>query len=277
MAQKQFTLEDLNFGGTNYRKFVPENCYTAWWGDELMKLDAEECSIINKVSGKESVLFTLADANKWLDTDAADKVHSLYRATFPYGDKPLVLLHTKNRMYLLNWKKHRVEWQMATNGSATWQAEAWNKVSKALAYVKDNQLMVKTQDGDSTQLTTDGSRCIVYGQSVHRDEFGIQSGLFWSPDGTKLAFYRMDQTMVADYPQVDIFHRIALYEPDKYPMAGETSHKVTVMVYDLQSKNITTLQAGDPTDRFLLMYRGIRTAKQSTYSNSTAIKTTAGW
>ena len=250
MAQKQFTLEDLNFGGTNYRKFVPENRYTAWWGDELMKLDAEECSIINKVSGKESVLFTLADANKWLDTDAADKVHSLYRATFPYGDKPLVLLHTKNRMYLLNWKKHRAEWQIATNGSASWQAEAWNKVSKALAYVKDNQLMVKTQDGDSTQLTTDGSRCIVYGQSVHRDEFGIQSGLFWSPDGTKLAFYRMDQTMVADYPQVDIFHRIALHEPDKYPMAGETSHKVTVMVYDLQSKNITTLQAGDPTDRY---------------------------
>ncbi len=250
MAQKQFTLEDLNFGGTNYRKFVPENRYTTWWGDELIRLDTEECSIINKVTGKESMLFTLADVNKWLGTDTANKVHSLYRAAFPYADKPLVLLRTKNRMYLLNWKKHRAEWQMPTDGSAAWQAEAWNEASKALAYVKDNQLMVKTQDGDSTQLTTDGSRCIVYGQSVHRDEFGIRGGLFWSPDGTKLAFYRMDQTMVADYPQVDIFHRIALYEPDKYPMAGETSHKVTVMVYDLQSKNITTLQAGDPTDRY---------------------------
>ena len=250
MAQRQFTLEDLNFGGTNYRKFVPENRYTTWWGDELIKLDAEECSIINKVSGKESVLFTLADANKWLDTSTTDKVHSLYRVSFPYADKPLVLLRTKNRMYLLNWKKHRAEWQMATDSSSAWQAEAWNEASKAIAYVKDNQLMVKTQNGDGIQLTTDGSRCIVYGQSVHRDEFGIRSGLFWSPDGTKLAFYRMDQTMVADYPQVDIFHRIALYEPDKYPMAGETSHKVTVMVYDLQSKNITTLQAGDPTDRY---------------------------
>ena len=115
MAQRQFTLEDLNFGGINYRKFVPENRYTTWWGDELIRLDAEECSIINKVSGKESVLFTLADANKWLDTSTTDKVHSLYRVSFPYADKPLVLLRTKNRMYLLNWKKHHAEWQMATH------------------------------------------------------------------------------------------------------------------------------------------------------------------
>lgn len=83
MAQKQFTLEDLNFGGTNYRKFVPENRYTTWWGDELIRLDTEECSIINKVTGKESMLFTLADVNKWLGTDTANKVHSLYRAAFP--------------------------------------------------------------------------------------------------------------------------------------------------------------------------------------------------
>ena len=36
MAQdKLFTLEDLNFGGTNYRNLQPKNLWLTWWGDQL--------------------------------------------------------------------------------------------------------------------------------------------------------------------------------------------------------------------------------------------------
>ena len=126
----------------------------------------------------------------------------------------------------------------------------WNKASRAIAYTKDWQLYVRDADDQEYQLSNDGSREIVYGQSVHRNEFGINKGTFWSPDGQKLAFYRMDQSMVADYPQVDIFPREATYEPDKYPMAGMTSHKVTVGVFDLKTQKTVYLQAGDPTDRY---------------------------
>ena len=91
---------------------------------------------------------------------------------------------------------------------------------------------------------------IVYGQAVHRNEFGIYKGTFWSPKGNCLAFYRMDQSMVTAYPQVNTTTRIATLEPDKYPMAGMTSHKVTVGVYHIQSGKTVYLQAGDPTDRY---------------------------
>ena len=80
------------------------------------------------------------------------------------------------------------------------QARDWNKVSGATAFVKDHQLYVADAKGTERQLTTDGSGDIVYGQSVHRDEFGIDGGLYWSPKGNRLAFYRMDQSMVAAYP-----------------------------------------------------------------------------
>lgn len=60
----------------------------------------------------------------------------------------------------------------------------------------------------------------------------------------------MDQSMVTDYPQVNTSTRIATLEPDKYPMAGMTSHKVTVGVYDVKTGKVTYLQAGDPTDRY---------------------------
>ena len=56
--------------------------------------------------------------------------------------------------------------------------------------------------------------------------------------------------MVTDYPLVDIDTRVAEQAPEKYPMAGMASHKVTVGVYDLTTGNTVYLKAGDPTDRY---------------------------
>lgn len=114
----------------------------------------------------------------------------------------------------------------------------------------DQNIYVLLKDSTEIQLTHDGSREIVYGEAVHRNEFGIEEGLFFSPDGQKFAFYRMDQSMVTDYPQVNTFARSAEYEPDKYPMAGMTSHEVTVGIYDINTRQTIYLKAGDPKDRY---------------------------
>ncbi len=257
---KQFTLEDLNFGGVNYRKFVPENRWTTWWGDELVRLDAEYCSIVDKKTGKEKTLLT-TDQLK----EGGLNVHSLYSAKFPEAGKPIVILSSGNQAVAYNWKTRKTLW--AVNTASGSQASDFCYASRSLAYVKDWQLYVAQPTAGNNaepvsatrKLTNDGSRQIVYGQSVHRDEFGIDRGLFWSPDGKKLAFYRMDQSMVTDYPQVDIpdpdvapkeGSRIANAAPDKYPMAGETSHKVTLGVYDITTQKLIYLKAGDPTDRY---------------------------
>lgn len=105
----------------------------------------------------------------------------------------------------------------------------------AYAYTEGNALIIhngsiirRIEDKDN-----DG---VVYGQSVHRNEFGINGGIFFSPKGGKLAFYRMDQSMVADYPMVRTNNKtIAVTDPFKYPMAGEKSHEVTIGVYDMKN------------------------------------------
>ena len=253
---KPLTLEDLNFGGTNYHNMVPKTRYTTWWGDELVHLDTEECFLVNKSTGKESQLFTLSELNQW----SGMKLRHLYNLSFPESGKSLVWLNDGNERMLFDWKHKKAIWKGNISMAKGAQAQDFNSVSKALAYVKDNQLHVIDAHGNDHKLTTDGSREIVYGQSVHRNEFGITGGLFWNHDGTRLAFYRMDQSMVSDYPQVDIPEldwkpsngqsRMAKADPDKYPMAGETIHKVTVGVYDLATNKITYLAAGDPTDRY---------------------------
>ena len=244
---KLFSLEDLNFGGTNYYKMQPKNMYLTWWGEKLMNTDVEECYLIDTKTGKKDLLFTLDDINTWAGSDDVKFVRHLMNATFPYPDKPIVAVGNRKAFILVDFEAKKIIWQDSISGQT---ANEWNPQSRATAYVENHQLFVTDADGKKHQLSTDGSREIVYGQSVHRDEFGIHKGTFWSPDGNKLAFYRMDQSMVADYPQVDIFPREATYEPDKYPMAGMTSHKVTVGVYDLKTDKTVYLQAGDPTDRY---------------------------
>ena len=245
-AQKEFTLEDLNFGGTNYSKMTPENRFLTWWGDELVRLDSDHCAIVDKKPGKETTLFTLEEIAPLTKSDEHNRMRHLYNTSFPYPGKTQVLLINGKERMLLDWRSG----DLVKYNRDKVQAEDLNYTSLYMAYVKGDNLFVADSKGNSEQITTDGSREIVYGQSVHRDEFGISGGLFWSPNGTKLAFYRMDQSMVTDYPQVNIFARTAEYAPDKYPMAGDTSHKVTVGIYDTATKQVTYLNAGDPTDRY---------------------------
>ena len=245
-AQKEFTLEDLNFGGKNYHNMVPENRYLTWWGDELVRNDAQACYLVDKKTGEETQLFTLDEIAGMTQSSEQNRMRHLYNASFPKGGETVVALINGQERILLNWKSGECK---KYNRDKV-DAEDWCAASGMMAVVKDHNLFVVDDQGKKSQLSTDGSREIVYGQSVHRDEFGIEKGTFWSPDGKRLAFYRMDQSTVSDYPQVDIFNRVATYQPDKYPMAGETSHQVTVGVYDTTNDKTVYLQAGDPTDRY---------------------------
>ncbi len=198
IAQKLFTLEELNFGGKNYRVSVPQRWNYSWQEGKLILKDGEKTVQVDPATGKTT------------DYQEPEK---------PNRPNPRGLLE-------------------------------WCKASNAAAFLRDNNLWVRYADGHDVQLSEDGSREIVYGQSVHRDEFGIYKGTFWSNNGKKLAFYRMDQSMVADYPQVNTFKREAELEPDKYPMAGMTSHLVTIGIYDLETEKTIYLNVGDPTDRY---------------------------
>ena len=177
--KKLFTLEDLNFGGTNYNKMRPENRFTTWWGDEFIHLDVENVSVVDKARVTETSLFTLSDLNTWAGLEGEDVVRTLLSAKFPYSGESLVLVSNKTKRMLIDFKAKKLVWSQDRKGSLEWNAK-----SKADAYLDNNNLYVRTADGKTTQLSTDGSREIVYGQSVHRNEFGIEKGTFWSEDGS---------------------------------------------------------------------------------------------
>lgn len=120
----------------------------------------------------------------------------------------------------------------------------------SVAYTSEDDVYIRSKDLD-VKVTSDGGKGIVNGRTVHRNEFGISNGLFWSPDGSRLAFYRKDESMVAQYPLVDIDKRIAEVQYIRYPMAGMTSEQVTVGVYDLKTQTSVFLKTGEPAEQYL--------------------------
>lgn len=248
MAQerKTFVLDDLIPGGSSYNRMQPKEAYYAWWGESLLRLE------IAHVDN----LFSLDDINAVLQAGGRNRIHDLRYSEFPYPDKPIVRFYANNEFICIDWEKHKIVSAVSLDRSNDLDSDfiGFEPNTGNIAYSSGYNLYVSTPEGEVIPVTTDGSMDVIYGESVHRNEFGIDRGIFWSPSGKALAFYRMDQSMVSSYPQVNIEGgeqgRCAVVVPDKYPMAGEMSHKVTVGVFDLKSRKTVYLDAGDPTDRY---------------------------
>lgn len=90
-------------------------------------------------------------------------------------------------------------------------------------------------DNGSVSVAVSENPDITYGQSVSRNEFGIGEGIFWAPDGSKLAFYRKDESKVTDFPLLDITTRTGSLKSIKYPMNGMDSERISLGIYDRAS------------------------------------------
>ena len=262
--KKAFTLEDVIPGGSNYFNLVPENIPgLGWWGDICIQAGVDEVKTIDVKNGKEKILFTLNEVNETIKngdkpyklTHELKPLHSLMAVKLPWADKTIALFRQSNYMMWYDFAEKKITKLAYLNDKAA--NFDFCKENGLMAYTVGSNLHVAEQGDFDKQVSPslvagkeEGETGILYGQSVHRNEFGIMKGTFWSPKGTYLAFYRMDQSMVTDYPQVNTSTRIATPEPDKYPMAGMTSHKVTVGVYNVKTGKTVYLQAGDPTDRY---------------------------
>lgn len=262
--KKAFTLEDVIPGGSNYFNLVPENIPgLGWWGDICIQAGVDEVKTIDVKNGKEKILFTLNEVNETIKngdkpyklTHELKPLHSLMAVQLPWADKTIALFRQSNYMMWYDFAEKKIIKLAYLNDKAA--NFDFCKENGLIAYTVGSNLHVAEQGDFDKQVSPslvagkeEGETGILYGQSVHRNEFGIMKGTFWSPKGTYLAFYRMDQSMVTDYPQVNTSTRIATPEPDKYPMAGMTSHKVTVGVYNVKTGKTVYLQAGDPTDRY---------------------------
>lgn len=245
------TLEDLTPGGKTFSKYRAEMPrQLGWYGDKLTYIKGDSVMIApNTDKEKPQVLLSLQDINSGMGLDKDEALKSLNTIQFISPQSNNILIATPDKIYLYDFVTKKI--MAAFLSLDGMDNHEWSEKSRMLAYTKDNNLYIQDSEGKETAVTNETNPGIVSGQSVHRNEFGINKGIFWSPAGNLLAFYRMDETMVTDYPLVDVSARTAKLKNIKYPMAGMKSHHVTVGVYNPATQQTVYLKTGTPKEKYL--------------------------
>lgn len=257
-AQK-LTIEETVTGP---RKYAPTSLVAQQW--------RKDSKSITYLSTDFSSLLEKSAANGWKETTLATKAEfeAALKAKFPTEEFAL-----RTFPFAMEWKTTTTfETQIAskTNNYKVVYNVATKQISSAIAYssegaqasfasnsnvawLKDNNIRI-TSNNKTIEVTNDENSAIVNGSDyVHRQEFGIDRGMWWNASGTQLAYYRKDETMVGNYPIINWNEREAVNKDIKYPMAGMTSENVTLIVYDVETGKKVTIQTGEPKEQYLTM------------------------
>lgn len=244
--KKSLTLEDAVLGKSGHLR-VEKPLGLAWRNNKhFVRVENDTLFQYTVSKAPKEVLLTKKDLDQ-----AASLNGKLTYSSFPdfsFVNENTIRFRKHQQLILFNLETKQIELHLEIPDNA--ENLDFCEASRTAAYTNGQNLFVLNENGEK-QITFDSAEGIVNGQYVHRREFGITKGTFWSSTGRKLAFYRKDESMVKDYPLVDYMTRQAELEPVKYPMAGMTSHQVTLGIYDLETGKTIFLNTGEPDDHYV--------------------------
>lgn len=178
-------------------------------------------------------------------------------------DEQKILLETASKaIYRRSSMANYYIWDMEKQKLSPLAAEGEQRLAgfspdgSKVAYIKDNNIFVKDLDKDiEWQITKDGLyNAIINGAAdwVYEEEFGFTKAFSWSPDGSKIAFYRFDESRVKEF-SMPVYENNLYADPYifKYPKAGEENAIVSIRVYDLSSHKTLDMDIGNETDQYI--------------------------
>lgn len=230
---KVLTMEEAVLGYELY----PENMYVSWQGERnaLTYLEGKELVGEMPESGAKKVILTLEELNRILSSDLKGWPQ------FSWKDGRILVIGRQGKRFEIDVEKKILLGCTDVQGVQNVTSNGGD----LLAYTKGNNLYYADANHNEFAVTDDRDPNIVNGQSVSRNEFGISGGIFWSPDGKKLAFYRKDESLVGTFPLLDIGTRTGALREIKYPMAGMKSEQISLGIYDIASAKTVFLKADD--------------------------------
>lgn len=247
---KTYTMREAVIG--LYTNLAPENLEQLAWipGENSFTKLTKEGTRMVKISVpdlKETDLLNLDEINKIFDEENALK-------RFPqisWADASTLYFRKGNIYYLGSLKNgnwHFDKWIELPEDADNLQID---KTQKQIAFTLENNLFLADKNGNIHIITDEKDSDIVSGQVVSRFEFGVEQGGFFSPGGNYLAFYQKDESKVSDYPIIDWESVPAENRNIKYPMSGQESEKVSMGIYNTQTKNTVWLQVDKEYDDYL--------------------------
>ena len=250
---KKFTIEDVVFN--SYYKLAPENLTQLKWlpnGKNLSYVakdkNAQNLVMVDTKNKNLTKLISLYEINKQLTNAALGKELKRF-PQYKWANSNSFTFWQDSNLISVDVKTNKLKRINRVTGNAENKSIAPN--NKYVAFTDGNNLSVAICNNSIAKITNETNKGIVSGTSVHRNEFGIEKGIFWSPKSNYVAFYQKDETIVTDYPIVEIGTIPAKLKNIKYPMAGQKSHHVKVGIYSLEKASTVWLETGKPLDQYL--------------------------
>ena len=244
--EKHLTIKDAELG--YYKGLYPDHLPGLQWMDDVDQFVyySQSGITINNAKGDEVGQINLTD----LSAVYPQLKHTPF---FEQLTSEKGLFSNENSYYLYDLKNKKSLLQIELDEDA--ENQDFCMENNTLAYTIANNLYIANAKSAKIPVTKIEDTNIVSGQSIHRNEFGISKGTFWSPEGNYLAFYQKDETNVTPYPLVDITTYPAVLTEIKYPMAGQGSEQAKVGVYDVKTQSLIYLNI-DTTDEHYLTNLG---------------------
>ncbi|GGB66926.1 peptidase S9 [Flavobacterium suaedae] len=259
-AQRNLTIQEATYG--QYQAFAPKSLVAQQWRPEsntITYLSSNYAALMSRSKESnwtESTLVTKDELLTKLQERFSDEsfMMSIFPYTYQWSDKNTISFTVpgKSGNYLILFNVESKAISNTIKIDSTGEQEKLSPDNKYAASLNGNNIVITDAAGKNITVTNDADAGIVNGSDyTHRQEFGIDRGMWWSPNSDKLLFYRKDETMVGNYPLTDFSARTASENDIKYPMAGLKSEEVTLVVYDVKSGNKTTLKTEGPKEQFL--------------------------
>ena len=125
---------------------------------------------------------------------------------------------------------------------------------RMVAFVRDNNIFVTDlATGAETALTTDGGETVINGTSdwAYEEELDLRDAFRWSPDGQRIAFWRLDQSAIRPFYLVNADSLYPALVPVRYPKTGTPNADVRIGVVELATRRTTWVDLGADRDIYV--------------------------
>ena len=238
---KNLTIEDCELG--YYKGLYPERLSGLQWLTDGLSYSytSGDSIVISDLKGKKTYISKEILVHADSSLKRIPYINWLDNQSFVY--------HSDGKYKRFNITQQTIEnlVSLPKNGENQDRHSTVNEV----AYTIDNNLFIANAKKEKIAIAKSSDKNIVSGQAIHRFEFGISKGTFWSPQGTSLAYYQKDETDVADYPLLDITTTPGSLKSVKYPMAGQKSEYGKVGVYNTITAKTLYLETEGEKDHYL--------------------------